>query len=114
MQQGLQPAVVDASLPRALPWASMQKAPWANGKLSVIPLASLPSRLQFLDHARAIAMALGIDPHTLQHGQPDVAQRGILGKNQMLTQFQVGSASRKNGRAIIKIVDAADIRSEGQ
>ena len=57
-------------------------------------------------------MTFDIDPHPVQHGQPDVAERGILWKNQMLAELEVGSTAGEDGGAIGQVMDGADVRTE--
>ena len=45
----------------------------------------------------------------MKHGKPDITEWSILGQDQMFTQFQIGPATRKQSRAVIQVVDAADI-----
>ena len=59
-------------------------------------------------------MALSLNAQALQYRQPHVAERCVFWQSKVLPQFQVGPASGKKGWAIIKIVNAADIRSESQ
>ena len=42
---------------------------------------SLRLSLQLLHDAGAIAVALGVDSHSLEHGEPDVAEGGAVGED---------------------------------
>ena len=54
-------------------------------------------------------MSFGGDACSLQHCQPHVAQRRVLWQNEMLAQLQVGSASSEDGRAIVEVVNRANV-----
>ena len=58
-------------------------------------------------------MPQSVDAESLQHRKPHVAQWRVLRQDEMLAQFQVGSAAGENGRAIGQVVNGADVRSEG-
>ena len=60
-----------------------------------------------------LRVARALIPKSLQHRQPHIAQRCVLRQDEMLAQFQVGSAAGENRWAIGQVVDGADVRSEG-
>ncbi|MEK0445825.1 MAG: hypothetical protein RLZZ399_1146 [Verrucomicrobiota bacterium] len=72
------------------------------------------SGLELLDHAGAVAVALGGDPEAVEEGEPDVGERGVLGEDKVLPEFEVGAAAGEKGGAIIEVMDAADVAAVGE
>ena len=72
----------------------------------------VPSSHQFLDNTGTVAVTWDIDSEPVEQRQPGVAQRSILGNDNVLSEFNSRAASGKDRRAIIQIVDVTDVAAE--
>ncbi len=65
--------------------------------------------LQLVHDARTVAVSFGARAESLQHGQPYVAQRRVFRQDEVLAEFQLGSAAGENRWAISEVVNGADV-----
>src|SRR5438094_125602 len=72
------------------------------------------SCFQLLDDSRAVAMTLDLDAQSVQQGQPGIAQRRITRQYQMLAELETRAAPREDHRAIVEIMDRANVAAVGQ
>ena len=75
---------------------------------------SLSSGDDLLQRPGAVTVALGLDSDSMQHRQPGVAERGVFGRDDIVAEFQAGTATGEDGGTIAQLVACADVATVGE